>query len=44
MGAWAEYAVTEATSLFVIPKDVSMDQAALSLVNPLTVLAMLETV
>ena len=41
LGAWGEYLVVSATSVFPIPGDLTYEEAASSLVNPLTVQAMI---
>ncbi len=41
-GTWAEYMVTSAQSCIPLNKNVSLEQGALALVNPLTALAMFE--
>jgi NADPH2:quinone reductase len=41
-GTWAEYMVTDATRVIPVGKNVSFEQAATALVNPLTALALLE--
>src|SRR5450830_690698 len=41
-GTWAEYMVTSAQSCIPLNRNVSLEQGAMLLVNPLTALAMLE--
>lgn len=41
-GTWAEYVVTSAQTCIPLGKDVSFEQGAMSLVNPLTALAIFE--
>jgi len=43
-GTYAEYCIADANSCVPIPDDISFDHAACTFVNPLTVIAMLETV
>lgn len=41
-GTWAEYMVTSAATCFPIPKRISLEQGAMSFVNPLTVIALFD--
>lgn len=43
-GTWGEYAIADAMSVIPVPDEVSFDAAACSIVNPLTVICMLDTV
>ena len=43
-GSWGEYILLKAESAIPIPEEVSLETAACSFVNPVTVLLMLETV
>ncbi|MCD4685840.1 MAG: zinc-binding dehydrogenase [Anaerolineae bacterium] len=42
-GVWAEYAVTSANYTLPLHKDVDLEQGAMSVVNPLTAIALLQT-
>lgn len=41
-GVWAEYVLTDATSVLPLHKDVSLEQGAMSMVNPLTAYVLLD--
>jgi NADPH:quinone reductase len=43
-GSWAEYAVASVMQVFPLPKDVTLEQGSMSMVNPLTALAFMEIV
>lgn len=42
-GLWAEYAVTKAARCIAMPEDMPMGRAAMSVVNPLTAIALVRT-
>ena len=43
-GTWAEYMVTDATRCVPIPKNVSLEQGAMMIVNPMTAMGFLDAV
>ena len=43
-GAWAEYLLTDASLCVPVGKNISLEQAAMSLVNPLTALAFMDII
>src|SRR5664279_4757055 len=43
-GTWAEYAVTPATQCVPLPKNVTLEQGSMMMVNPLTALAFMEII
>lgn len=43
-GTWGEYAIADSMAVIAIPDDVSFETASCTLVNPLTVITMLDTV